>query len=309
MKDNRTKWLMIFGGLVIVTIICVVVFLAMNKGDKNDPDVPPIDNTPVTNESFDLVSYEVYDISELTFKFALVTVRIKADEAINVNLDDFTTSENFNLADNDPYISEFANYSVFLQKVGVDFNLKSEETSAVFTLFVPLLDRKATSIDLLMQSTGEHVTIDMTKNVTGTKEKLGFIIDETITDDKTFNVVVSAAIDVTGEALYQHDELFSYPSTAQLIVFKLTLTSLNGDAIVIDEAEYVTTATSDTFVALDSTYNKTEKRVNIVGVSTKTSTEGYLLFMTLNPDREQITYKGVLRVKINGTWNSVKVDL
>ena len=309
MKDNKTKWLMIFGGIVIVTIICVVVFLAMNKGDNNDPSDPPVDDTPTTNESFDLVSYEVYDISELTFKFALVTVRIKADEAINVNLDDFTTSEDFNLADNDAYISEFATYSVFLQKVGVDFNLKSDDTSAVFTLFVPLIDRNKTSIDLTMQSTGEQLTLDMTQNLTGTKEKLGFIINETITDDQSFNIVVSAAIDVTGEALYQNDELYSYPSTAQLIVFKLTLTSLKGDAIVIDEAEYVTTSTSDTFVALDSTYNKTEKRVNIVGVSTKTSTEGYLLFMTLNPDREQITYKGILRVKINGTWNSVKVDL
>jgi len=309
MKDNKTKWLMIFGGIVIVTIICVVVILSLPKGETTDPDVPPIDVTPVTNESFDLVSFEVYDISELTFKFALVTVRIKGDEAINVNLDDLQTSEGFNLADTDPYISEFATYSVFLQKVGVDFNLKSDQSSAIFTLFVPLIDRTKTSVDLIMQSNGEQLTIDLTKNITGTKEKLGFIIDETITDGKSFNIVVSAAIEITGEALYRNDELYSYPSTAQLTVFKLTLTSLNGETIAIDEAEYVTTASSDTFNALDSTYNKTEKRVNIIGVSTNTSTEGYVLFMTLNPEREQITYKGILRVKINGTWNSVEVDL
>lgn len=308
MKDKKSRALL----LTAVSIVCVLalVFIYFVFIDKPEQPEDPIDpNTPeeIVGIRFDLVSYEVFDLKDLSFKFALVKVRIKDDKPINVSLTEFSTSEGTNLNDVNDYISELADLSVFLGKVGVDFDIESEETSAVFSLFVPLKDKQLEEIDIIFDE--QKISIDLFENVTGTAEQLGVVHDEGITDDKTFKVTVSAAIDITGEALYQNNEISTYPSTAQLMAFRLILESLNGDPIVIEEAEYITEETSDTFVALDGTYERTEKRVNIISVSTTTSTNGYLLFMTLNPERVQISYTGILRVKINGVWSSVEIDL
>ena len=171
-----------------------------------------------------------------------------------------------------------------------------------------LLQRSASTISLFYQD--ENVAdIDLTLNVTGTPEKIGLIKNKQLSDDRTFNVTVNMAIDISGEALYQNNELTTYPSTAQLMAFKLTLTSIDGQQVVIEEAEYITEANSDTFIALDQSYEKTEKRRNIINIKTTSSTNGYLFFMTLNPDRVEITYTGILRVKINGQWSSVEIKL
>ena len=309
MKDRKTKLLVTLSAIIALILIIVSVFFFFFKdkpGSTNDPDLPP---DPSTSQiKCDMVSYEVFDLSELNFKFVLVNVRIKNDIPINASLNSFTSSEGLNLNDVNDYISELAENSVFLGKAGVDFDLESDENSAVFTLFVPLLQRSASTISLFYQD--ENVAdIDLTLNVTGTPEKIGLIKNKQLSDDRTFNVTVNMAIDISGEALYQNNELTTYPSTAQLMAFKLTLTSIDGQQVVIEEAEYITEANSDTFIALDQSYEKTEKRRNIINIKTTSSTNGYLFFMTLNPDRVEITYTGILRVKINGQWSSVEIKL
>ena len=308
MKDKKTKALLITAvSIICVLALVVIYFVFINKEKQPDEPINPNVPSETTAVRFDLVSYEVFDLKDLSFKFALVKIRLKDDKPIAFSLNEFTTSEGTNLNDVNDYISELADLSVFLGKVGVDFDIESAETSAVFSLFVPLKNKNLEKIDILFDD--QTISIDLFENVTGTAEQLGVIHDEGITDDKTFKITVSAAIDISGEVLYQDNEISTYPATAQLMAFRLILESLDGNSIVIEEAEYITSETSDTFVALDKTYERTEKRVNIINVSTTTSTNGYLLFMTLNPDRVQISYTGILRVKVNGKWSSVEINL
>ncbi|MDD4641971.1 MAG: hypothetical protein PHG99_00505 [Erysipelotrichaceae bacterium] len=308
MRDKKTRSLIVtLVVIVFVLMMSLVYFLFFN--DKENPEIPD-DPIVIPNEDivdYDLVNYEVYDLNELSFKFVLVDVRIKDKEAINISLSEFTTSDGTNLNFVSDEISELADFSVFLGKVGVDFDIESNDKSALFTLFVPIKNRSEKEIDLFLNDS--KITIDLTKNITGTAIKIGISHNENITDDETFRIFVSAAIDITGEALYQNNEISTYPSTAQLMAFKLVLESLNEEMIMIEEAEYVTEKNSDTFIALDGTYTKTEKRINIINIKTDDRAEGYLFFMTLNPEREKMTYSGILRVKINGKWSSVAIKL
>ncbi|MEA5026300.1 MAG: hypothetical protein VB012_01435 [Erysipelotrichaceae bacterium] len=316
MKDKKTLAI----SIIVIVLVLAVIFtfgykLIREWSNSNKGDV--ISQVPNTSQNeepditvdWTLDDYVVYDVEEISFKFALVKVNISSNVALALDLADLTTDESISLGSVDQYLNELAGDGIYLQKLGADFELTSSETAASFTLFVPLINREATSVQLAAPFSSEVLTVDLTKNNTGTKEALGYEEDEVISDEETYQVVVSSALDITGETLYQNGEATTYPATAQLTAFKLKITSLDGSEVKIEEAQYVTAETGDTFLALDSSYGKTEKRSNVINVGVTNTGEGWLFFMTLDPDQTHMSYVGQLKIKINSEWSTIDVNL
>ena len=64
------------------------------------------------------------------------------------------------------------------------------------------------------------------------------------------------------------------------------------------------------FDALEADY-ESEKYENIIGKSIQEKDNGVLFIVTYDPDKEAISYRGTLKLKIKGqeNWIDVKVNL
>lgn len=325
LRDKKKLPFMIGGCLIIVIIIGVLVFNGLNSSNKPNVDpneeIPniidegthekPDETTGLAAIEIDLVEYSVYKLDGVDFQFVLAKFRVKGKEALNIDLQEFTTSEGIVLSNVDKYLAALEEQSLYVGRKNVVFEIASIESSTLVTLFIPVSNKTTQSIDLKTPLDQEKViTFDLTKNLITKKDDLIYQATDVITDGKTYKMTVSTVFPITGETMYHDGVEETYPSTAELHAFQIQINSLWGDEVVIEEAKYVVDGSSLEFEALDGNYS-TEKRNNILNVTVKENDTGYLMFMTLNPEQEPITYKGKIYLKIKGNpnWIAIQVDL
>lgn len=123
--------------LAVVTIVIVLIMTGIFK----DPsmDIPMVDE-PVTRLNFQIKGYNVYDYSDIPFKFIIADAYILDSKNINYSLKNLVTEENVSLDNVQEYIW-------YLNKSGYqlrDFNyssvIKSTDNQAYLHIFIPVLD-------------------------------------------------------------------------------------------------------------------------------------------------------------------------
>lgn len=280
------------------------------QGNQEKPEVTSeLDQVTVT-----LSDYRVFKLDEMDFQFAIVRVHVKAPSAINITLDHFQTSEGITLDKVSSYVTRLEKNSYYLGKQNVWFSLISEQTETDANLFVPVIDRNATSVTVSCDF-GKNADwqLDLTSHA-GSANQLQYQADDVITDGNTYQMAVSSAYEITGDYMYQTvngtDREYLLPSTTKVYAFKVEAVSLWGDSICLESAEYVPENSQETFTALDSSICSM-KFDNILGREIVEKDSGYLFFVAYDPDESPVTYKGVLRLKLKDAenWITVNVDL
>ena len=261
----------------------------------------------------DLVNATVYRFDELDFQFAIAKVRVKAEEPINISLEHFATSEGVKLNDIDSYLDQLDKNGLYIGKQNVWFELVSRENSYVANIFVPIKDKTAQSAAINVDF-GDNAPIQLNlKEATGTREMLGYVAEDVITDGKTYQMQVGVAFQIASEEMYRtfddgSVETAGLPSTAEVYVFRLDAVSLWGDELVVEDAVYQVEGSGNTFQALSSNFHS-EKYDNILGKTIKEKDSGVLFFITYNPEKEPITYQGKLKLKIRGQENWIEITV
>ena len=283
MRKTKNKTTMLLaGGLAVVLILfaAAAIYFGMIVKDRSGSQLPEETEKPVMVEQggqekpqetqgldaveVDLVNATVYRFDELDFQFAIAKIRVKAEEPINISLEHFATSEGVKLNDIDSYLDQLDKNGLYIGKQNVWFELVSRENSYVANIFVPIKDKTAQSATINVDF-GDNAPIQLNlKEATGTREMLGYVAEDVITDGKTYQMQVNVAFQIANEEVYRNmnGELMSagIPSTAAVYVFKVEAVSLWGDNLEIESARYVLDDGSE-FDALDAEY-ESEKYEN-----------------------------------------------
>ena len=307
----RKKNVLLYASFIFVAII--LVFFLFQNYFKTDNKIVDNDSEVVdtNNVSVDMVEYNVYQLEELDFGFVIVKLRVKSDTPIDLPLSILKTSEGIILSDVDYYLNKMIEKSLFVGRKQVDFEIKSAETEILVNIFIPIKNTKLEQLTLTVLGLEDKIIeFDLTSNIKKNSSEFLYQTDDIITDGNNYSFIVRNAIEITGETLYNQGLEEGYPSTGELHVFHLEVTSLTDEALVIEDAKYVVNGTNTEIFALSGDYS-TEKRDGIINVLIEDEYTGCLFFLTLNPEKLPITYTGDLYIKVKGIdyWIRIQVDL
>lgn len=320
-KDKSTKIKIGICVAIVLILIATAIFFIFNQKPKTDDKKLTSDitmaegsqNKPTVSTEgeykIDLVDSVIFNLKEVDFKFAIVKLRVQANNSINIPLNHFSTSEGINLGNVDTYIKALEEKSLFLGKQNVWYEILSNENSTMVNIFVPIKDKNAKEIILTNDLGTEEIKLNVS-NSKGTAAMLQYQADDIITDGKTYQMTVSSAYPITGDTMTQNGQEYLLPSTVEVYSFKIEAVSLWGDKIVVEEAKYIPENSKETFVALDSSI-QSMKYSNIIGKEINEKDSGDLFFVAYSPVESPVTYKGVLQLKVKGSdnWITINVNL
>lgn len=277
-------------------------------------EIKPGETEDLSKVQVDVVDTTVFKLDMLNFAFAVVKVRVKSEAPINISLAHFKTDQGIVLNDVEEYVKYLNGNALSIGKQGVVFDsIISKDTSVVTNLFVPIRDKNAKEAKLSIDFGGNSdITLDLSKPK-GTKEMLGYVANDIITDGKTYQIQVSEAFAITGEDMFlKWDdgviEQQYYSSNAEIYAFQIETVSLWQDEIEIESATYTIDGSKSKFDALDYRFYSM-KRDNILGKKIKIKEKGTLFFVALNSQENPLTYKGILRLKIKGQEELIEINV
>lgn len=272
-------------------------------------DTPDHANDGLTIEFMDSRFYPTNDIVD--FDFYIVTLRVQTTNGINIDLSSFTTSEGINLSQTEEQTAALESHQYFLGKANVVYQLVSNESSALFNIFVPCNDPNGLTI--VSDAVDDFsITLDPDHNISDIND-LFYQANDVISDGKSYQMSVSQTFTLAGDELIQTvgDQTYPYavPSTISVFTFKLDAVSLFGDTITIESAWYQADD-GERFDALGSDITS-ERYPNIIGQTITDSYSGYLFFEAFSNYNDPVTYSGQLYLKLTGHDEPivVKVDL
>ena len=326
-KQNRQIAIVGICILVLLTGLLISVFTRQSTAtpdngeelytDIETPDISgqltqdrPDETTNLENVIIDLVDYEVHDLADPDFRFIIARFRVRGQDTLRISLDDFVTSENISLNDVDDFLNALEQRNLFVGRRNVIFEIISTEENMIATLFIPVRNNNINSLELNTPlNNNKSFSFNLTENINRDNTAFIYQVTDVITDGRTFNMTVSHVFPITGEILFSAVGVEEpYPSTAQLHAFRVQITSLWGDEILIEEVRYVVDGTTIEFIALPGNYF-TEARNNILSVPVRENDTGYLIFMSLNPEREVLTYSGTIYIRIAGNPNWIQIQI
>ena len=329
-KKKNNNFLPVFSILLVILLLCISILYFGNENDNDKLDTiikPTIEPTLKPHQSskpevsdelinIDLIDYDVYELEGISFNFVIATIRIQGDdEGINIDLGNFVTSDNISLNDVDYYVNELESHSLYLSKENVWFDLVSNESEYFVNIFIPYDNKQQQKLEVLVNiDDNESLKFNLDQKI-NTNDNLYYEAEDIISDGETYQMVLSKAFNITGDditRIYEdgYKENFLYPATAELYAFKVKAVSLFGDSVEIESAKYIVNDSNNEFEAMNSQFTSM-KYNNIIGKIIEEEEEGILLFMTLNPEQEPITYNGKLKLKLVGEeeYITINVDL
>lgn len=254
-----------------------------------------------------------FRFDDLDFQFAIVTLNVQSDQATNISLSHFKTSEGIVLDQVDSYVEKLEKQSYFLGRQSVWFSLISEDPTYQANIFVPVIDKKADSVTII-KDFGEEKEMTVSLKKTGDRQMLTYHAEDIISDGKSYQLVVSEAYEITGDYLYRNtggmETEYLLPSTTKVYAFKIDAVSLWGDTLVIEAAKYIPGQQSEEFEAMDASV-RSMKYANILGQPIQEKSSGYLLFYAYDPDDHPVSYTGILKLKLKDKeqWIDIAVNL
>ena len=311
----------------LIAAIGVVAYFALSAPQNDLSDLPddievvmpdsgnqtkPDETSDQDKIQVDLVDYTVYDLDSVDFRFIIANVRVKSNDATNISLSHFTTSEGIVLSDVDSYVEQLEKNSLFLGKKNVWFELVSSETNYLANIFIPVKDDALSSVSLSSDFKKSHVMkFDLSEVVTS-KEELGYEEDDIISDGKTYQMHVSGVYLISDEITRTYEsgysEAYLLPSNAEVHGFYVEAVSLWGDAVEIESAWYQVAGSSEKFEALSGQFT-TLKYKNIVNSEITDKEKGFIFFVTLNPEDQPIVYKGTLYLNVKGASQPIQIQV
>lgn len=329
MKQHGLKTAGIVLSLLIIAVLIGFIFrgeLFGNKessgnlphGESAQPETKDPADTQATGVRAALKTWDVYRLDDLDFDFviAVLSVEVPADKA--VALDHFRTDEGISLGSVSSYAKELEEHSYYLGRRNVMFSLVPGKEKYDAAVFIPLKDSSKENLILSCDLEGiEDMKIDLAKNVVtdGSSLYVSASQGEVISDEESYSLTVSRALDITDEMFYMVDSeggrmQYRIPSANRVYAFEITAHALGSDSVVITDAEFIPDGFEEGYYAMDGSI-RSMKETNIIGRSILTEDSGFLFFEVYGPEYSPVTYHGVLFLYLEGQDGpiSIPVDL
>jgi hypothetical protein len=231
-------------GLLLAVSLASSLYVWLKWVPNPNTDDPIVDDK---RPQISIVDYEVYADETLPFAFVLGEINIKSEEAIDVAISDFVTTQQINLNEVNAFLDDLLAFDINLRdpKHELDFDFSTNTTDATFKLFIPL--RKNGSDTLTVFFKGEQeisVLFDLTNNQgeiiklvdEDENQYLEHFVEEDSFDVKVISVSEISATEITRKKADGTSEEVIFPSTARILGVLLDVKALGLQAILIDDA-------------------------------------------------------------------------
>lgn len=304
--------------LGLVLVISLIFFggktlLSFVFNDDNPSNTTTPNNTSETEVikefSIDLVDYKTYKLDDVDFNFVLARIRFKDVKPINYSLASLYTDEKtVKIAEYDKYIKELEAKEYYLGARNVNYKIKSDKNSGIFTLFIPVIDKNKTSLVLYDAVAKNEIKFDLNQNVGDPSELHYHTGDDEVIETEDYQIQVNNAY--IENSFYKDGNEYNYPSTIKIYTFVLDIKKLTNDGLVLEDAIFVPDDSSDEIHALDASITSM-KINNLISHKIKEGDHGALFFEIFNPEDSGITYNGTLKLKFSNSdnWLSLKTEL
>ncbi len=255
---------------VLSVLVMVLLFVTIYQNFfLNLNDKPPLEN-PTKDLVVKSEEYTVFDLEDVPFKFVVATIQFSSNEAINIELANFSTNENVVLNSVDQYRKalEAKGYDLSLMEVNQS-DLVSLENNLQVNLFIPVKSLNVDEVQLILSDTFQEslklsidpITFDLS-NPKGTPEMLGKLPSEEpdpddIDEEPVEPIVFGELTEIDSEAIYFENEdgqlqPMDYPSVIRIYSSYVSISSESKTGI--QEARLVVDSTNEVFSAIGPEY-------------------------------------------------------
>lgn len=297
--------------ILIISIALIVIagcgiggyYYFSNHNEQTTPLTSVIDTNEPTETSDPLTdtfvkNYEYYAYSKIDFAFVICEVELKE----GATLSDITTSTDINLSDVQSYVTTLEENQFYLGKKNVWFSLPTT-SSFDGNIFIPVTDTSLTSIDLTYND--QTVTLDLTNNQANIQDLMFNSTKDTFTDDKTYEMSVSDIFEITDQDMYEDDTQLVLPSSARVFTFKVTVESLENNAVEVTSASL---EDDSGFTAeAEGSSVKSMKYENMIGKTINEKDEANLFFIVLDHENKLQVTTGTLTINLNGVETPIEI--
>lgn len=304
MNSTLKKVLIVFITMIVIAGCGIGgYYYFSNQNKQTTQSTSVIDTTEPTETSDPLEgtfvkNYEYYAYSKLDFSFVICEVELKE----GATLTDITTSTDINLSDVQSYVSTLEENQFYLGKKNVWFSLP---TSGDFdgNIFIPITDTSLESIDITYND--QTVILDLTNNQGNIQDLMFDSTKDTFTDDKTYEMNVSDIFEITDQDMYEGDTQLVLPSSARVFTFKVTVESLESNAVEVTSASL---QDDSGFTAeAEGSSVKSMKYENMIGKTVNEKDEANLFFIVLDHENKLQVTTGTLTINLSGVETPIEI--
>ena len=276
-------------------------------------DINPTD-TPVATEeikefSIDLIDYTVYKPEEVDFNFIVARLRFKDIESINYSLGSLYTDEKtVKITDYEKYANTLESKEIYLGARNINYQIKSDKNSEIFSIFIPVSDKTKKSLTLYDAVGKNEIIFDLTKNIGDISDLQYHTGDDSAISTEDYSITITNAY--IENSFYQNGNEYNYPSTVKIYTFVLDINSLSNKELILEDAIFIANDSSEEVHALDASITSM-KINNLISKKVKEGNRGALFFEMYKPEGSSISYNGTLKLKFSNSENylSIKTEL
>lgn len=304
--------------LGVITIMLALLLTASGgifiwKSIFDSKKVPVIVEPVVTKTTIDVVlkDTKVYRLDELDFQFVIAELEVTSNKALDIGLEKFATNEGITLSNTTFYRDKLVEKGFNLDKFTLAANFKSDKTSMKGIVFIPIIDKKATTSTLTV-NLEKPLSIALNLAVAnGTISEVGLISTDVITDKTSYKITLDSIVSINGKQMVQTTPTgdktqVDFSGNSNLFALKFTIEGIGSSTASIDEARFIIAGSTKIAQALGEGYS-IEGYPNLIRKVISKVTSGYI-YLQLNSTSETIIKQnGTLQLKLAGQTNWISV--
>jgi hypothetical protein len=311
MKKNRDY-------LGIITIILAILLTASGgiylwKTFFNDKK-EPVDEDPIITETtinVVLKDIQVFRFDDLDFQFVIAELEVTSNKALDIGLEMFSTNEGITLENTAFYRDKLFEMGFTLEKFTLASEFKSDKKTLTSFVFIPIIDKSALSANLKL-NLEKPITIPLDLTIAnGTKDQVGLISTDEITDKTTYKISLGPIISINGKPMFQttpsgDSSPVDFSDVSNLYAVQFTIEGLGADAVGLEEAKFTIDKSAQVAQALGKSYS-VDGYTNLIKQTFTKATTGYF-YLQLNSTSETILKQnGSLKLKLIGSLDWITV--
>jgi len=303
--------------LGIITVVLALLLTASGgiyiwkliSDSKKAPDDDPV----IVETTVNIVvgNAQVFRFDDLDFQFVIAELDATSNKALDMGLGSFSTSEGIALDKTDFYRTKLTEMGYTLDKFDLAKDFVSDKLNVKRLVFIPVMDKNATSITLTANLTKPIVLPISLTIADGTKAEVGLLSTDEITDKTTYKMTLGPIISLNGKPMIQTSptgdtQPVDFSDTSNLFAIQFTIEGLNGVAVGLEDAKYTVDGSTIDAQALGKSYS-VEGYTNSITQSYTKKTTGYVYLQLNSTTQTIIKQNGTLKLKLIGSTNWITV--
>ena len=304
--------------LGVITIVLALLLTASGgifiwKSIFDSKKVPVIDEPVVTKTTINVVlkDTKVFRLDELDFQFVITELEVTSNKALDIGLEKFATNEGIALSNTTFYRDKLVEKGFNLDKFTFAENFKSDKTSMKGLVFIPIIDKKATTSTLTV-NLEKPLSIPLNLAVAnGTISEVGLISTDIITDKTSYKITVGAITSINGKPMTYttpsgESVIATISSSTNIFAIQITIEGIGGANVGLEDVRFNADVSKLEAIAFGNGYS-VEGYKNLITQTFNKATTGYV-YLQLNSREETIIKQvGTLKLKLIGNTDWINV--